>query len=545
MHNDEEEQTLAISTGGFGIFCSLLFLFERLGAPALILFWILVGSIFAIAALFALSRATITARNFFVVSSNERAAWQGLASASDSLSGIVVLFLIALPTALSGEALGLVLSLVAGIGLGGLFFARPLRKSGAYSIPELLHLRYGSSLLRLLALIVVSFVCLILLYAQTRLAGLYFSQVTELPFASVTGSLLVLAAFVSLMGGLASTSRVQVALFLLLLIAVFAPAMWLAFQLKGIPLPQLLPGGLSQPPQIMVEQVSSEIAEFSSLMPVTGPWLSLPWLLLLASLVIGFASLPHQLGRHFTTTSPQTSKRSIMTAMILVFVVATALPALQFAASFAMPRSSLDSEVQMPGVLKSLIPLAVLIAGIMTSSVLVTTIANTIAHDGNYLLSFGRRPKSRQVFTARILVVIIGLGAWYGAGRLEFNAFSALLWALVLGAGCLLPALVAATRWAGSTKAGISCGMLLSALLTGAGFYVLETPQGMAWLADGTGISAAANEIAVPVIILPAILVNLITIALVSMFSRPPDNARQMVHQLNEAQGPVLIRTNL
>lgn len=546
-HKEDEDRILALSSGGFAVYCSVLFLFERFGAPPSVLFWAMVAAVVAITLLFAFSRATVTARQFFVDNRSEEVGSLALVGAFDGLSGIVVLFLIAGGPDL---LLGFSLALVAGFGLSGWLFARPLRKSGAYTIPEFLHFRYGSTTLRFVALLVISIICLLFLYAQIRLAGLYFTTTLLLPFELVTGGILLIGAIVALLGGVASTSRVQAVLFLLLLIAILIPAIWLAYRFSGLPIPQLLSGGhisgIIDPFRLITDGLLNQELKAARDMISPGIMMPINSLLLMISCLfaLGFACLPHQLNRYFTAQSPKIASRGNLRAMMIILLIATSIPALQFGSASGLPLDPENLQNPMPGILRTMIPLAVLIASIATSALLLTTITNMISHDGNHMLSFGRKPKGRQVFLARILMILVALGIWRIAGNVEFNAMSAFLWALVIAAGCLFPALLSATRWSRSSSAAILAGTLVSIAVTGFCIAGFETQSGndvMREILNSLSIYRDVPMLTAMLVIIPA---NFVTIYLVSLFTARPRDAAKTMQQLHDPDGAILINTN-
>ncbi len=110
-----------------------------------------------------------------------------------------------------------------------LFVAAPLRRSGAYTVPDFAEARLNSPALRKVCTIVVIIICWLYLTPQLQGAGLIVSTVTALPAwtGAATAAVVVLATVV--LGGMRSVTFVQAFQYWLKLTALAVPAVVAAF----------------------------------------------------------------------------------------------------------------------------------------------------------------------------------------------------------------------------------------------------------------------------------------------------------------------------
>ena len=135
-----------------------------------------------------------------------------------------------------------------------LFVAAPLRRSGAYTVPDFAEFRLNSPRLRRAAMIVVVTICVLYLVPQYQGAGLALK--TILGFPAWVGPLLVSAIVIVNVvgGGMRSVTFVQAFQYWLKLTAIAVPALVLLF-LAGSPRPDL--GGPLPP--VVIEQTTVSV----------------------------------------------------------------------------------------------------------------------------------------------------------------------------------------------------------------------------------------------------------------------------------------------
>ena len=173
-------------------------------------------------------RLARTTSDFLVASRTVGPKWNAAAISGEYLSAASFLGVAGLIAKYGADALWYPIGFTAGyLGLL-LFVAAPLRRSGAYTVPDFAEFRLGSLLLRKLAMFVVVVICALYLVPQFQGAGLTLNILLGVPGwvgAAVVG-IIVIGNVVG--GGMRSITFVQAFQYWLKLTAVAVPAVVLA-----------------------------------------------------------------------------------------------------------------------------------------------------------------------------------------------------------------------------------------------------------------------------------------------------------------------------
>jgi len=194
------------------------------------------GSPLTAAALLAAAVATIvigswgvrlsrTTSDFLVASRSVGPRWNAAAISGEYLSAASFLGVAGLIAKYGADALWYPVGFTAGyLGLL-LFVAAPLRRSGAYTVPDFAEFRLGSARLRKVAMLVVVIICVFYLAPQYQGAGLALKTLLGMPVW--TGPLLVGAIVITNVvgGGMRSITFVQAFQYWLKLTAIAIPAL--------------------------------------------------------------------------------------------------------------------------------------------------------------------------------------------------------------------------------------------------------------------------------------------------------------------------------
>lgn len=532
--NSENKQEYAASTGSFLVFSSVLFLLERLGAPEIILTWAMVSSVFAIAILFSFSGRTTSALGFFSTNRNENLSGLVIGGMANTLTVPLFLLIVFMQSGGAIPILILIATIIAGYGLNGWLFVTPFRKSGAYSVPDFLGFRFHSKPVRFISLIVVVMICIVFLYAELRLAGLYIAPILRFSFEYTSAGIMLVAAFAGLVGGAASISRLRAALVLITVVTIVLPAMWLALSLTGLPLPQLTISFSEPlvPSQALIDIRLAKELEFAfGLIEKLGFWLPLV-------LVAGITTLPQLSNRSFSAQSVSVARRGQIRSIVLIGLLLTSIPALYFATVG-------EDVLHMPLVLRIFVPIAILMMAISTSAVLLVVMANAISHDGYQLLRPGKVPPARQIFVARLAIVLIAYAGWYYAIDPKIGALSAIIWGLSLCVACLLPVLLFSVFWKRASKLAIFLGTGTGLIVMIVSFMAFETGFGRElaqnWFAINTDTGGYFSITAG----FAALAANLALTSLISVFSRPEEEIIARVRDLRDPGKEILITANI
>lgn len=190
----------------------------------------LIGSAVATVAVGAYGlRLSRTTSDFLVASRSVRPRMNAAAISGEYLSAASFLGIAALIAKYGADALWYPVGFTAGY-LGLLFFvAAPLRRSGAYTVPDFAEFRLGSKRVRLVAMAVVVTICTLYLIPQYQGAGVALEALLGLPrwVGPFAVAAIVLVNVVG--GGMRSITLVQAFQYWLKLAAIAAPALALLF----------------------------------------------------------------------------------------------------------------------------------------------------------------------------------------------------------------------------------------------------------------------------------------------------------------------------
>ncbi|EME22968.1 sodium/solute symporter [Rhodococcus triatomae] len=178
-------------------------------------------------------RLARTTSDFLVASRSVGPRWNAAAISGEYLSAASFLGVAGLIAKYGADALWYPVGFTAGyLGLL-LFVAAPLRRSGAYTVPDFAEFRLGSTRLRQLAMVVVAVICVLYIVPQFQGAGLALGILLGLPawVGAVVVAAIVIATVVG--GGMRSITFVQAFQYWLKLTAVAVPALVLAVHFFG------------------------------------------------------------------------------------------------------------------------------------------------------------------------------------------------------------------------------------------------------------------------------------------------------------------------
>ncbi|KRE29220.1 sodium:solute symporter [Mycobacterium sp. Soil538] len=234
------------------------------------------GSPLTAAALLAAALATIaigaygvrfsrTTSDFLVASRTVGSQWNAAAISGEYLSAASFLGVAGLIAKYGADALWYPVGFTAGyLGLL-LFVAAPLRRSGAYTVPDFAEFRLGSARLRKIAMLVVVVICIFYLVPQYQGAGLTLKTLLGTPvwLGPLAVGAIVLTNVVA--GGMRSITFVQAFQYWLKLTAVAIPALALAglfFTDRGGELGGPLPPTVQQTTTVAIDtDVVVQVAE--------------------------------------------------------------------------------------------------------------------------------------------------------------------------------------------------------------------------------------------------------------------------------------------
>jgi Na+(H+)/acetate symporter ActP len=402
---------------------------------------------------FAGLRISRTTSDFFVASRSVRPVWNASAISGEYLSAGTFLGLAGLVLLSGAEGFWFPIGYAAGYLLVLLFVASPLRRSGAYTIPDFVQARLDSVTARRVTSVVVLVIGWLYIVPQLHGAALALGVVADVPPWVGAVLVAVLVAGIVAAGGMRAVTAVQAMQYWLKLTALTLPVVFLLIALSD--------GEPSFDPALVFP---SEAGPAGVDAYATAS--------LLLALLLGTIGLPHVLVRFYTSPDGVSARRTtvIVIAMIGAFyavsgtmgligrVVAPdlAVPGLADTVVLALP-----SRV-FPGLVGELLT-ALLVAGafaafLATSSGLVVSLAGVVSQD-----VFSGSVRSFRL--SAVLCTIVPLG--FALLTVPSGLVSSVGTVFVFAASALTPVLLLGVWWPGLTARGAVAGMVCGAASTG------------------------------------------------------------------------------
>ncbi|GAA1646778.1 cation acetate symporter [Mycolicibacterium murale] len=519
-------------------------------------------------------RLSRTTSDFLVASRTVGSRWNAAAISGEYLSAASFLGVAGLVAKYGADALWYPIGFTAGyLGLL-LFVAAPLRRSGAYTVPDFAEFRLGSRRLRTVAMLVVVVICVFYLVPQYQGAGLTLNILLGLPvwIGPVAVGAIVIANVVG--GGMRSITFVQAFQYWLKLTAIAVPAL----ALLGLFLSDRPELGAPVPPTVaqqttvtvdtdVVVQVDEPagVAVDGAALPAPGrytltegsvmtlapgaatpvvagaPTTGAEWissggglggdhplyqvLSIIVATFLGTMGLPHVLVRFYTNPDGRAARRTALAVIALLALFYLFPTLLGVFARLYVPQllvtGTADAAVLLlpdaaiGGVigagLAALVAAGAIAAFLATSSGLLVSIAGALSTDV-------LRGRIRDFRLAAVVGGLVPIPLALAASSLELSRSVGL--AFAVAASTLCPLLVLGIWWRGLTSAGAISGLLVGGVLSGAATTVAVTGgiDDTGWAGALIGYPAAVT---VPLAFLTMIVVSRFTAA-----TAPPDVAR-------------------
>ncbi|MEV7873571.1 cation acetate symporter [Microbacterium sp. NPDC089188] len=427
---------------------------------------------------FAGIRTSRTRSDFFVASRSVGSVWNASAISGEYLSAGTFLGLAGLVLLSGAEGFWFPIGYAAGYLLVLLFVAAPLRRSGAYTIPDFVEARLESRTVRRVTSIVVLVIGWLYIVPQLHGAALALGVVADVPPWTGGVVVAVLVAAIVAAGGMRAITAVQAFQYWLKLTALLVPAVFLLAALSG--------GGRDIDP-VQVFPVESGPGALDVYATAS----------LLLALLLGTIGLPHVLVRFYTSPDGASARRTTVVVIVLIgafYAVSStmglisrvvapdlALPGLADTVVLALPSRLF------PGLVGELLT-ALLVAGafaafLATSSGIVVSLAGVVSQDlfGGGVRSFRLSAVLCTLVPLAVALLTEPAGLVASVGLVFVFAASTLSPVLLLGVWW--SRLTARGAVAGMIVGAVSCGAALVAggMLRGAGGWAVVFAQPAAW----------------------------------------------------------------
>ncbi|MGZ4986668.1 MAG: solute symporter family protein [Limisphaerales bacterium] len=462
------------------------------------------------------ARKSKTASDFFVAGRSVSVGWNASAISGEYLSAASFMGIAGMVMSSGYDALWYPVCYACGYLFLLLFIAGPLRRFGAYTIPDFAEGRFDSPLFRKIAVIFVLFIGFFYTMPQMKGAGVALAYIfPRLPYWAGVALVGVVITFNVALGGMKGITLVQAFQYWAKMFAISVPifilmsvygqyAEHLQANATGYKEPQKV-ATVVQTPDHMVRPLpdkapkdeawispfgplTTKAAKAAHLPPDQTKLFSLIYTYsLIIALVCGTAGLPHILVRFYTNPDGVAAKRTTMWVMILIGVFYLFPPVFGVMARNLMPdlynglagvKGTDGAVLRLPKLLNDKWPpLGSILSGITcagafaafmsTFSGLLVSMTGALAHDvyGRILKPSSTPQQRMRMF--KVCAIICGVGAVLLGLLVEtFEINKMVGWAFAIAATSYFPLLFLSTWWRGITMKGAATGMLCGGLLS-------------------------------------------------------------------------------
>jgi len=388
-----------------------------------------------------------TTSDFLVASRSVRPGWNAAAISGEYLSAASFLGVAGLIAVYGPDALWYPVGFTAGYLALQLFVAAPLRRSGAYTVPDFAQIRWGSKRLRGLATALVLAIAWLYLVPQLHGAGLVLREVTGLPrwVGVVVVALVVTLNVVA--GGMRSITLVQALQYWFKVVAIALPVLVvLAVNRPGV---EAMFGGDWAEPGLGLGG-THPAAEIYSLMLAT---------------FLGTMGLPHVLVRFYTNIDGGSARATTVrvVALLGVFYLFPMIggvlihqllppPAPGQADSLLLQLPAATVGGALGNLLGALVAAGAIAAFLATSSGLVVAAAGVLSTDV-------LRGRVRDFRVAAVVAGLVPLAIALPTTSLDISRVVGMAFAVAASTFC--PLLVLGIWWRGLTTSGAIAGLII------------------------------------------------------------------------------------
>ncbi|WP_103529226.1 cation acetate symporter [Streptomyces sp. SM12] len=423
-------------------------------------------------------RAARSTPDFLVASREIKPGWNALAIAGEYVSAASVLGLAGLMLKHGIGTLWYAVGFTAGYVAVAALVAGPMRRSGAYTVPDFADYRLGSQTIRKLCAVILLVIMWLYLIPQFKGAGVVLHLVSGTPYwvGVVLAGLVVSVSILA--GGMRSATYVQGFHYLVKLVFIAVPALVL-----------LATAGS----EVRAEAFHVDLTAWSRpLLDLdnSGQPLLATWSVLIAT-TLGAAGLPHVIMRFTTTQSARAARRVAVWVIVLLglfylFPAVYGLLGRVFTPELATTGDTDTVTVVLPAValpgtwgavLTALVAAGAFAAFLSTSSGLLLALAGGLSHDLSRTGATGVGRLRLAVAAGALVAVLLSLPA----AAVDINVLVG--WAFAVAASTFCPLLVLGIWWRGLTVAGAAAGLAAGVCAsTGAALasVAVDAPHG--WL---------------------------------------------------------------
>jgi len=291
--------------------------------------YLVVGASFALYIGIAIWARAGSTKEFYVAGGGVGPITNGMATAADWMSAASFISMAGLISNMGYGGGLFLMGWTGGYVLMACLLAPYLRKFGKFTVPSFVQDRYYSK-----AAAATAVVCLLIMsitYIIGQMTGVGVTFARFLGVSNEMGIYIGMAIVFSyaVFGGMKGITYTQVAQYIVLILAYTIPAIFIAFQLTGNPIPQLGLGsdlvGTNTSLLAKLDQVVTDLGFGKYTTSTAGSTLNM--FVYTVSLMIGTAGLPHVIIRFFTVRTVAAARSSAGWALVFIAILYTTAPA--------------------------------------------------------------------------------------------------------------------------------------------------------------------------------------------------------------------------
>jgi cation/acetate symporter len=266
--------------------------------------------------------------DFYIAGKGVSPIANGMATAADWMSAASFISMAGLIAFLGYDGSVYLMGWTGGYVLLALLLAPYLRKFGKFTVPEFIAERYYSHTARVVAVICLIFISFTYVAGQMRGVGIVFSRFLEV---DVTVGLLIGMGIVfvyAVLGGMKGVTYTQVAQYCVLIFAYTVPAIFIAIQITGNPIPQLAFGSeIAGSGTALLDKLDDIVTSLGFNQYTSGTKSKIDVFCITLALMVGTAGLPHVIVRFFTVPRVRDARISAGYALFFIAILYTTAPA--------------------------------------------------------------------------------------------------------------------------------------------------------------------------------------------------------------------------
>jgi len=305
--------------------------------------YIVVGLTFAIYISIAIMARAKSTSDFYVAGKGVHPVLNGMATAADWMSAASFISMAGLIAFMGYDACAYLMGWTGGYVLLAMMLAPYLRKFGKFTVPEFIGDRYYSHAARIVAVLCLITCSITYVIGQMKGIGVAFSRFLEVEFSTGLFCGMGIVFIYAVLGGMKGITYTQIAQYCVLIFAYTVPAVFIGFQLTGMPIPQLALGSTLADGSglYLLEKLNTICVDLGFAAYTAQKWSTWNVFLLTFSLMVGTAGLPHVIIRFFTVPKVRDARFSTGWALVFISILYTTAPAVG-----AMARTNLMNTIQ-------------------------------------------------------------------------------------------------------------------------------------------------------------------------------------------------------